>query len=123
MIIHYNENLKNLSRELRKNSPCSEVLLWNQLKSGKIKGYKFTRQKPIENYIVDFYSKKLKLVIEIDGITHNEKRDEDKLRQEKLESKGLSVLRFIDEDVRKNMAGVLQVIETWINNYEKNNLL
>jgi very-short-patch-repair endonuclease len=53
----YNKNLKMFSRDLRNFSTLSEVLLWNELKAGKIKGYKFNRQKPLLNYIVDFFAK------------------------------------------------------------------
>ena len=112
----YNPKLKSLSRQLRSNSTLSEVLLWNQLKSRKIRGYQFTRQKPIDEYIVDFYCSKLKLVIEIDGESHSEKAEVDLIRQKKLESMGLSVLRFYDWDVKKNMEGVVSVIEKWIDN-------
>ena len=50
----------------------SEVVLWNELKNGQMMGYDFDRQRPIGNYIVDFYSKDISLVIEVDGITHEE---------------------------------------------------
>lgn len=66
----YNKNLKQFSRNLRNNSTLSEVLLWQQLRAGNISGYKFNRQKPLDNYIVDFYCKKLNLVIEVDGASH-----------------------------------------------------
>ena len=123
MKIHYNPKLKTLARNLRKNSTLSEVLLWNQLKGRRIKGYQFMRQKPIDNFIVDFYSSKLKLVIEIDGVSHIEKSFMDKKRQNKLEALGLTVLRFSDLDVKKNMNGVLQVIGRWIDEFEKDNPL
>lgn len=55
MKIYYNPKLKTLARELRKKRILSEVLLWNQLKNKKIKGYQFMRQKPIANFIVDFF--------------------------------------------------------------------
>ena len=119
MKLHYNPKLKILARNLRKNSTLSEVLLWNQLKSRKMKGYQFMRQKPIDNYIVDFYSSKLKLVIEINGVSHIEKSYIDKKRQIKLESLGLTVLRFNDLDVKKNMNGVLQVLGGWVDEFEK----
>ncbi|WKZ20402.1 MAG: DUF559 domain-containing protein [Candidatus Jettenia sp. CY-1] len=70
MRIYYNPKLKALSRELRKNSTLSEILLWNKLKARKMRGYQFMRQKPIDNYIADFYCSKLRLVIEIDGNSH-----------------------------------------------------
>ncbi len=78
----------------------SEVLLWNELKAGKMKGYKFNRQKPLGNYIVDFYCKKLNLVIEIDGESHLNKYEEDKKRQKQLEKRGLHFLRFDDLETK-----------------------
>ena len=115
----YNPKLKSLSRNLRNSSTLSEVLLWNQLKSRKVKGYQFMRQKPIDEYIVDFYCSKLRLVIEIDGDSHSEKAEADLIRQKKLESMGLSVLRFYDRDVKTNIEGVVSTIEKWINDNPK----
>ena len=63
--IPYNRSLKDFSQELRKNMTFGEVLLWNILKAGAIKGYTFNRQKPIDNFIVDFYCKPIKFVIEV----------------------------------------------------------
>ena len=77
-------------------------------------GYQFMRQKPIGNYIVDFYCSKLKLVIEIDGESHVDKEKKDEERQLWLESIGLNVLRFSDLGVKKNVDGVLKVLERWI---------
>jgi very-short-patch-repair endonuclease len=73
VMLHYDQNLKQRAREPRKNSTLAEVLLWNQLKRRKMLGYSFLRQRPILNYIVDFYCPKLKLVIEIDGDSHRAK--------------------------------------------------
>ncbi len=114
MKIYYNPKLKSRARELRNNSTLSEVLLWNQLKARKMKGYQFMRQKPIGNYIVDFFCSKLKLAIEIDGESHIHKVEYDKKRQQELEAIGLSFLRFSDLDVKSNLNGVLQMIEKWI---------
>jgi len=70
MQFHYNPKLKKFSRKLRNESTLSEVLLWNQLKGKKLSGISFMRQKPIDNYIVDFYIPSRKLVIEIYGSVH-----------------------------------------------------
>ncbi len=70
MKVYYNPKLKELACKLRKNMTLSEVLLWNQLKRKKMKGYDFHRQKLIDKYIVDFFCPKLKLIIEIDGESH-----------------------------------------------------
>src|SRR5206468_5654703 len=104
-MLHYDQKLKERSRELRKNSPLAEVLLWNQLKHHKMFGYQFLRQRPIYEYIVDFYCPKLKLVIEIDGDSHRNKFQSDQTRQRDLERLGLRVLRFQDRDVKHDMAG------------------
>jgi len=119
MKIYYNPKRKALSRELRKKSTLSEVLLWKIVKGKKIKGYQFMRQKPIGDYIVDFFCSKLKLVIEIDGISHNDKSESDQIRQQKLESMGLSVLRFYEWDVKKDIHAVVAAVEVWIEKFEK----
>ena len=97
----------------------SEVLLWNQLKQGKIQGYDFHRQKPIDNYIVDFFCPKLNLIIEIDGESHQFKGEDDGLRQRKLESLRFNFLRFKDIDVKHNMVDVLDGIKNWIKERDK----
>ncbi len=83
-----------------------------------MKGYRFMRQKPIDNFIVDFCCSKLRLIIEIDGVSHEERFEADKSRQEKLERMGFAFLRFYDLDVKKNIDGVLERIECWINEFE-----
>ncbi|MEK7331921.1 MAG: endonuclease domain-containing protein [Nitrospirota bacterium] len=95
-------------------------MLWDYLKGRKIKGYQFMRQKPIGEYIVDFYCSKLKLVIEIDGESHDGKFSYDMHRQSFLESMGLTVLRFNDADVKRDAINILMAIEGWI---ERNNPL
>ena len=100
-IIPYNPKLKQLARNLRNNSTLSEVLLWQHLKGKKMKGYDFHRQKPVGNYIVDFFCNKLMLAIEIDGMSHDEKINEDEERQKRIESFGISFLRFNDLDIKK----------------------
>ncbi|MCL5036065.1 MAG: DUF559 domain-containing protein [Chloroflexi bacterium] len=114
----YNRTLKPLARELRKNSTLSEVLLWNRLKGRQLKGYRFSMQRPIDNYIVDFYCSKLKLAIEIDGMTHDYKLEKDAERQMLLESFGVNFLRFQDRDIKQNLEGVLIAIENWIDENE-----
>ena len=100
-MISYNPKLKELAKQLRQNSTLSEVLLWQQLKGKQMMGYSFHRQKPIQDYIVDFFCHELMLAIEIDGITHNEKMDYDMHRQKKIELLGIYFLRFHDSDVKK----------------------
>ena len=112
--IDYNKDHKPFSRELRNNSTLGEILLWKQLKAGSMMRYKFNRQKPLSNYIVDFYCKKLNLVIEVDGYSHEFKSEKDLKRDDDLNKMGLSVLRFTEQECRKGMLNVVRAIESWI---------
>jgi len=114
MKVHYNPKLKELARNLRKNSPLSEVLLWQRLKKKQILGCDFHRQKPIDEFIVDFFCAQLGLIIEIDGDTHWDKLAQDVNRQKRLESLGFHLLRFSDAEVKNNIEGVFVKIEEWI---------
>jgi very-short-patch-repair endonuclease len=121
MKIYYNPILKHRSQNLRNNSTLGEILLRQHLKGRKMKGYQFNRQKPIGNYIVDFYCRKLNLIIEVDGETHfyEGAKEKDERRQEKLESLGLQFLRFDDLEVKQNIENVVIAIEEWIEEFEK----
>jgi very-short-patch-repair endonuclease len=114
-IIPYNPNLKDLARKLRNDSTLGEVLLWNEIK-GKSIGFDFHRQKPLLNYIVDFYCNELNLVIEVDGHYHNheEKAETDNYRDQELAKYDLTVIRFTEQEVRKDIANVLRTIESYI---------
>jgi very-short-patch-repair endonuclease len=112
--VAYKPKLKSIARTLRKNMTLSEILLWQQIKGKQLLGFDFHRQKPILDYVVDFYCPKLKLVIEIDGDTHNGKEQEDRIRQERIEALGLHVLRYSDLEVKTNMDGILMHIMEWI---------
>ena len=115
-IIPYNPKLIALAKQLRNKGTVAEIRLWQCLKSKQMLGYDFDRQKPVDNYIVDFFCNELMLAIEIDGITHNHKLEDDKLRQRKLESLGIRFLRFYDDDVGNNLDGVLTAIRSWVTN-------
>ena len=117
-IVRCNPELKELALVLRRNSTLSEVLLWQQIKNRRLKGYKFLRQKPVDAYIVDFFCLDLMLAVEVDGETHNSKSGRDAARQERLEALGITMLRVLDIDVKRNMEGVLKVIERCIEKLE-----
>ena len=116
----YNKNLKKFSRNLRNDSTLGEVLLWKELRAKKL-GYTFNRQKPILNYIVDFYCKPLNLVIEVDGSSHDNDDviEKDARRQKDLEAIGLNFLRFDDREVKKDIENVIRVIKAKIKEIEK----
>ncbi len=114
----YNKSLKQLSRNLRAESTLGEILLWDKFLKVKATGYQFNRQYPMAldgaNIIVDFICRKLKLIIEVDGYSHNFKYEEDKIRDEKLRTKGYSVLRFSESRIRYDIDNVIAEIEVKI---------
>ncbi|MBQ6725101.1 MAG: endonuclease domain-containing protein [Bacteroidales bacterium] len=107
----YNPMLKSFSRKLRRDGELAEVLLWRHLKA-KQTGYVFNRQKPILNFIADFYCKELGLVVEIDGLSHfsEEASLKDEERDRQMRVIGLRVIRVLDSDVRKNPEHVVKCI-------------
>jgi very-short-patch-repair endonuclease len=103
----YNKNLTERARENRKNPTKAESEIWHKvLRMRQFAEYKFLRQKPIDNYIVDFYCSELQLVIEIDGDSHAEAVEYDAVRTNILESLDLTVVRYTNEDVLRNIEGV-----------------
>ena len=122
-IIPYNPKLKELAKQFRQNMTFSEIKLWNELKNGQLMGYDFDRQKPIGNYIVDFFCKDLQLAIEVDGITHLDEKiiEKDKIRQEGLEEIGVSFLRFDALLVVNKVEAAVREIRDWIVVYEEKN--
>jgi very-short-patch-repair endonuclease len=119
MKVYYNSKLKERARQLRNHSTRAEIRLWLHLKGKKVMGCDFHRQKPIGNYIADFYSPKVQLVIEVDGYTHNfeEVVKKDHKKQGYLENLGITVLRFKDEEVIEDIDSVLKRIEKHILEY------
>jgi very-short-patch-repair endonuclease len=120
-IIPYNPKLKEFAKKLRQNMTFSEVKLWNEIKNGKMMGYDFDRQRPIGNYIVDFYCKDLKLVLEVDGITHEDEKaiQKDEIRQNELEELGVSFLRFDALLVVNKVEAAVREIRNWILAHEE----
>ncbi len=114
----YNPVLKKRARDLRQAENLSEVLFWMQVTKGGFHKIDFDRQRVIGNYIVDFYVKKLGLVIEIDGSSHIGKEEYDKAREDYLCSLGLRVYRIQVIDVMKRMVIVMRDLEIFlIENY------
>ena len=111
-MLRYNSNLKALARNLRENLTDSEQRLWSQLRRKQILGIQFYRQKPLGNYIADFYAPKVKLVIEIDGSQHLETTQAkyDQQRTTYLEQQGLRVLRFTTLEVLQELETVTEAI-------------
>lgn len=98
-------------KKLRNNRPEPEIKLWHYLRNKQL-GFRFRRQVSIGNFVVDFYCPKIKLVIEVDGDSHFNKSAKltDQERQKYLESLGLNVLRFTNNEVVENIEGVIKKI-------------
>ncbi len=96
------------ARQLRRNQTEAEKLLWSKLRNNQFHSLKFRRQHPFPPYILDFYCDDLKLVIELDSGQHNEEKDKE--RTEFLKQKELTILRYWNNDVLKNIEGVLEDI-------------
>ncbi len=98
-----------LRKTLRAEMTKGERVLWSRIKNSQLNGWKFRRQCGIGRFVVDFYCPQLKLVVEIDGSTHNEGEvfEKDRARQKFLESLGLTVKRYNGERVFYELDEVL----------------
>jgi len=117
----YNTTLQPLANKLRKNMTKAEACLWKYaLRARKMKGYQFRRQRPVLNFIADFMCKELKLVIEVDGVTHTQEEvaEKDRIKEEALEYAGFRVIRFTDEQVLTAIDSVIDNIEEVIGEIE-----
>ena len=105
----HKENL-NVKRRLRREMTPAEMRLWTRLRLKQFYGLKFRRQHGIGPYIVDFYCPAKSLVIEIDGDIHTSKNQicKDRLREEFLKSLNLTAVRYSNDDILKNLEGVLE---------------
>jgi len=118
----YNKKLQPLAKALRKRMTKSECCLWKYaLKARKMRGYSFRRQRPVAGYIADFMCKDLKLIIELDGITHNSDGQvlKDIQKTDELEKLGFTVLRFADAQVLNDMHTVINHVEAAILKLER----
>src|SRR5579863_1520229 len=111
-MLYYKQKNKLHSRALRSNQTDAEILLWSRIRRKQIKNIQFYRQKPIGNFIVDFYAPSAKLVIEIDGGQHFDEThiEKDKRRDAYLQTLKLKVLRFDNLQILKSIDEVLEVI-------------
>src|SRR5580693_2174186 len=99
------------AKELRRSMPVSEQKMWIALRNmRKVSGLKFRHQQPINPYIVDFVCFGIKLVVELDGDSHNNRQNYDAKRTEYLNGLGYKVMRFTNEDVMNNLEGVVETL-------------
>ncbi len=113
MSLPYNPALKERAKALRRAGNLSEVLLWNELKNKQFSGVDFDRQKIIGNFIVDFYCAEKQIVLEIDGSSHNDKVEYDTARDAFLEGLDLTIIHFLDSDIKTNLSGVMEYLHAY----------
>jgi very-short-patch-repair endonuclease len=98
------------ARGLRQQSTPAERLLWAQLRDRRLGGFKFRRQRPIGAYYVDFVCLEHKLIIEVDGASHDLTVEHDARRDATLRTAGYRMLRFRNDELRGNLEGVCRAI-------------
>jgi very-short-patch-repair endonuclease len=98
------------AKELRNQATPAERQLWSILSGRKLDGHKFSRQMPIGPYFADFLCRDAKLVVELDGYSHDTQQDHDARRDALMQAEGYRVLRFANVDVNANLEGVVQSI-------------
>ncbi len=120
-IIPYDPKLTQLAKKLRNESTETEIYLWLKLKGKQMYGYDFHRQKPIDNYILDFFCYNLRLGIEVDGYSHEilEVHNKDMVKEKRMNELGITILRFSDFEVLRDMENVIRAIEFYILEFEK----
>ncbi|UXX80556.1 DUF559 domain-containing protein [Reichenbachiella carrageenanivorans] len=107
-----NKYLKPYARKLRNNSTPEEIKLWSEvLRARGFYGLQFNRQFPIDKYIADFVCRKLHLVVELDGRSHDDKKEADRIRDETLAKLGYCTLRIAESDVMHDLNNVIRSLE------------
>lgn len=112
---NYNKGLKKYARSLRNDSTPGEIKLWSEvLRAKKFYGLQFNRQFAIQHFIVDFICRKLNLIVEIDGGSHQHKTEQDEIRDKTLNEMGYKVIRVYEVDVLNDLNNVIRTIEASI---------
>ncbi|MBX3065165.1 MAG: endonuclease domain-containing protein [Anaerolineae bacterium] len=97
-------------RQHRTEPTAAESKLWSYVRNRQLDNFRFRRQHPIERFIVDFYCREAKLIIEVDGEIHDYTANEDAIRQEFLELQGYQVSRFSNDEILTDLSAVIQRI-------------
>ncbi len=108
--------LTDRARLLRKQKTHAEMLFWEAVRGKRFHGLKFVRQKPLLHFIADFYCARLQLVIEIDGEIHDDTEEYDRVRSDELNTFGITVIRYSNDDIISNLNGVLKDLEHRVEN-------
>ena len=97
---------------LRKGQTRAESMLWNELRNRRLEGFKFRRQHPVNDFILDFYCPQASIGIEVDGSIHDgfEQEEYDRERHNALNNLGIHLLRFTNNDIYDRLEGVIKII-------------
>jgi very-short-patch-repair endonuclease len=98
------------AKELRREMTPAEKILWKKIKANKLNGLHFRRQQVVHGYYPDFYCHQHELIVEVDGDIHEFQQEYDVEREEYLKSLGFRIIRFTNEEIQKDLKGVLQKI-------------
>ncbi|MRT94887.1 DUF559 domain-containing protein [Ancylomarina sp. 16SWW S1-10-2] len=121
--IHNKPNLIEYRKKLRRRSTAAESTLWKTIKNKQIENLKFRRQHSIGNYIADFYCPEIRLIIELDGASHDNYLSEEKdiVRDRTLEEYNCTIIRFENRYVYEFLEEIIEAIKTHKINYLKKN--
>lgn len=103
-------SIKRNARTLRDNQTVPEAILWKRLRNRRLGGFKFRRQYPIGQFIVDFYCHQVQLAIELDGRSHEEQSEYDSIRSQWLTSNDITIIRFSNQQLAQNLDGMCNAI-------------
>ena len=107
---HSKYQLKRFARHMRNSPTDAELALWQHIRMGQIDGHRFLRQRVIDDMIVDFVCRGRRIIVEVDGGQHDERKHADQARTIRLNKRGYRVIRFWNDEVLTNMDGVLVAI-------------
>ncbi len=105
---------KVFARQLRKEQTKAEKIVWEQIRNRKFRGLKFRRQHVIEGFVLDFYCPEVRLGIEVDGGVHLKRKDYDELRQEAIESEGITIVRITNKELLNRKRSILEKLKNTI---------
>ena len=109
MALHFQDGKKTEFAKTRRKEPTeAESLLWSALRNRKLAGYKFRREAVIDPYVVDFLCQEQRLIVEVDGSSHDHRGEYDLNRERELGLKGYSVIRFSHQNVMANLLAVIK---------------
>ncbi len=108
--VYMRKDIQHTRSALRKRMTAPELVFWTAVRARKLNGYKFRRQYSVGRYVVDFYCAEKRIGIEIDGDSHftEDQKKYDEVRKEFISELGIQLLRYTNEEIMKNLSGVLE---------------